>query len=141
MATLSETQIGRRRLKGVRLHLIVEDHSDTAGAMKAALEDRKEDVRVAGDIGSAVAQHRERPADLLITDIGLPDGDGIALLAVLGQIHPLRGIVVSGYGMEADVRRSHDAGFAAHLTKPFNVTRLEEAIEQAMRAPAEDGVA
>jgi CheY-like chemotaxis protein len=47
---------------------------------------------------------------------------------------------VSGYGMEADVRRSQDAGFAAHLTKPFNVTRLEETIEQAMRAPAEDGV-
>jgi len=141
MATLSETQTGRRRLKGVRLHLIVEDHSDTAGAMKAALEDRREDVRVAGDIGSAVAQHRERPADLLITDIGLPDGDGVGLLSVLGQIHPLRGIVVSGYGMEADVRRSHDAGFAAHLTKPFNVARLEEAIEQAMLAPAEDGVA
>jgi hypothetical protein len=108
--------------------------------MKAALQDRNEDVRVAGDIGSAIALHRERPADLLITDIGLPDGDGIALLAVLGQIHPLRGIVVSGYGMEADVRRSQDAGFAAHLTKPFNVTRLEETIEQAMRAPAEDGV-
>jgi CheY-like chemotaxis protein/anti-sigma regulatory factor (Ser/Thr protein kinase) len=121
--------------------LIVEDHSDTAVAMKAALEDRNEDVRVAGDIGSAVAMHRERPADLLITDIGLPDGDGIALLAVLGQIHPLRGIVVSGYGMEADIRRSRDAGFATHLTKPFNVARLEEAIDQAMRAPAEDGVA
>jgi hypothetical protein len=120
--------------------LVVEDHSDTAAAMKAALQDRNEDVRVAGDIGSAIALHRERPADLLITDIGLPDGDGIALLAVLGQIHPLRGIVVSGYGMEADVRRSQDAGFAAHLTKPFNVTRLEETIEQAMRAPAEDGV-
>jgi CheY-like chemotaxis protein len=120
--------------------LVVEDHSDTAVAMKAALEDRDEDVRVAGDIGSAVAMHRERPADLLITDVGLPDGDGISLLSVLGEIHPLRGIVVSGYGMEADVRRSRDAGFATHLIKPFNVSRLEEAIDQAMRAPAENGV-
>jgi CheY-like chemotaxis protein len=59
---------------------------------------------------------------------------------VLGEIHPLRGIVVSGYGMEADVRRSRDAGFATHLIKPFNVSRLEEAIDQAMRAPAENGV-
>jgi CheY-like chemotaxis protein/anti-sigma regulatory factor (Ser/Thr protein kinase) len=121
--------------------LVVEDHSDTAVAMKAALEDRDEDVRVAGDIEAAVAMHRERPADLLITDVGLPDGDGISLLAVLGQIHPLRGIVVSGYGMEADVRRSRDAGFATHLIKPFNISRLEEAIDQAMRAPAHDGVA
>lgn len=114
--------------------LVVDDHMDTASAIEAALKEAGKDVRVAGDIASAIALHRERPADLLITDVGLPDGDGVGLLSALGEIHPLRGIVVSGYGMEADLRRSREAGFAAHLTKPFNVARLEEAIDQAMSA-------
>ena len=115
--------------------LVVEDHADTASAMEAALKDGGGDVRVASGCAPAVALHRERPADLLITDIGLPDGDGIGLLSTLRAIRPLRGIVVSGYGMEADVQRSREAGFAAHLIKPFNVSRLEEAIDQAMSAP------
>lgn len=55
--------------------------------------------------------------DLVVSDIGLPDGDGWQLLQELQQQRSsLRGIAMSGFGMTADIQRSRDAGFSAHLT-------------------------
>jgi len=121
--------------------LVVEDHTDTAAAISDLLREDGHRVRVAHDVETAFALHEESPADLLITDVGLPDGNGVDLLARLGAVRPVRGIVVSGYGMEKDIERSRAAGFFAHLTKPFNVARLEEAVDQAMSGvnPADPG--
>jgi CheY-like chemotaxis protein len=44
------------------------------------------------------------------------------------QRHPLKGIAMSGYGMEEDVRRSREAGFSEHLVKPVDISSLEQAI-------------
>jgi CheY-like chemotaxis protein len=48
----------------------------------------------------------------------------------LKQRYGLSGIAVSGYGTEADIARSKEAGFAVHITKPINFTELEAAIKQ-----------
>jgi DNA-binding response OmpR family regulator len=66
--------------------------------------------------------------DLVISDLGLPDESGLDLMKHLKTAYQLKGICLSGYGMEEDIARSHDAGFAQHLTKPINIDRLETAI-------------
>jgi CheY-like chemotaxis protein len=70
--------------------------------------------------------------DLLISDIGLPDRSGYDLMRELRNSKGLRGIALSGFGMEHDVSKARAAGFSEHLTKPINFERLEEAIQNLM---------
>jgi CheY-like chemotaxis protein len=62
--------------------------------------------------------------------VGLPDGDGYELVASLRAKYPVKGIAISGYGMAGDVRRSVEAGFEAHLTKPITMATLGAAISR-----------
>jgi CheY-like chemotaxis protein len=83
-------------------------------------------------VKEAVAAAGAGPFDLLVSDLGLPDGTGLDLPARFRQDHPayqFRAIALSGYGMEDDLRRSREAGFAAHLVKPISF----EAVETALR--------
>ncbi|MEP7220994.1 MAG: response regulator, partial [Bacteroidota bacterium] len=112
--------------------LLVEDHRDTREVMRMFLEQRGYQVRVAESMEAAIRQ-AAMPFDLLISDIGLPDGSGLDLIRTLASRGPVRGIAVSGYGMEEDIRRSIEAGFAEHLTKPVKPARLEEAIRALTR--------
>jgi CheY-like chemotaxis protein len=68
--------------------------------------------------------------DLLISDVGLPDGNGLDLMREAGREQAMRGIALSGYGSEDDVRRSLAAGFTTHLTKPVPISRLRRAIAE-----------
>jgi DNA-binding response OmpR family regulator len=73
----------------------------------------------------------DEPYDLLISDVGLPDGSGYDLMReLLGRRCAARGIAVSGYGDEADVKQSLDAGFSAHLVKPVEFETLRDAIKR-----------
>jgi PAS domain S-box-containing protein len=110
--------------------LIVEDDPDTGAALRMLLDEAGFDARAAQSIASAVEAFRDRPADVLVTDVGLPDGSGLDLLAALKRFQPrLAAIVLSGYGMERDVERSRALGFAEHFTKPVNPTRLIAALD------------
>ena len=71
--------------------------------------------------------------DLVISDVGLPDVSGLELMTQLKSRFRLRGIALSGYGMDEDVQRSRDAGFERHLTKPVNLQILQEAIREVAR--------
>jgi CheY-like chemotaxis protein len=77
---------------------------------------------------------RTTPLDLLVSDLGLPDGDGFEVMTALSKISAAKGIAISGYGMEEDVERSSRAGFSAHLTKPIDVQKLQETILQVTAA-------
>lgn len=108
--------------------LLVEDHADTSDMMTRLLRNLNHEVAHAGSIQAARRLAGSRPFDVVISDIGLPDGTGVELMRHLSAEHHLKGIAMSGYGMEEDVRRSLDAGFHAHLTKPVNLDLLEAAI-------------
>lgn len=110
--------------------LLVEDHADTAGALSELLRDEGHQVQAAASLAEAVEAFRHQPFDLLITDLGLPDGSGHDLLARLRSIRPVKGIVLSGYGMDSDVAKSRDSGFSEHLTKPVQVGVLLGAIDR-----------
>jgi len=65
---------------------------------------------------------------VVISDIGLPDGNGYALMAELNRNKVIKGIALTGYGMQEDVERSRASGFVAHLTKPVSIQSLEAAL-------------
>jgi signal transduction histidine kinase/ActR/RegA family two-component response regulator len=122
------------------LHLLlVEDHADTADALAALLRGRGHRVTLAGSLVAALeradaAQLDGEPAiDLVVSDLGLPDGSGFDLMRELVRRYGLRGIALSGYGMEDDLQKSEEAGFDTHLTKPISMEALEQAIRQAAR--------
>jgi signal transduction histidine kinase/ActR/RegA family two-component response regulator len=110
--------------------LLVEDHEDTAKAMRRLLTARGHEVTECRSVASAVDAADGRAFDLLLSDIGLPDGTGIDVIRQVHARHRLPAIALTGFGMEEDVARCLAAGFDAHLTKPVNVQRLEVVIRE-----------
>ncbi len=109
--------------------LLVEDHSDTARIMRRLLQSWGNHVEHATDVATALQLAAAQPFDLLLSDLGLPDGSGLDLMRMLraqGLARP--GIALSGYGQEADIQASRAAGFALHLVKPVTMPRLADAI-------------
>jgi PAS domain S-box-containing protein len=113
--------------EGARV-LLVDDHGDTRNVLELLLRQFGYQVITAESVETAITAAQE-PFDVLVSDIGLPDGTGYDLLAYLRQRGETRAIALSGYGMEDDLARSRAAGFAQHLTKPIDIRRLHEAIE------------
>ena len=116
--------------------LFVEDHEDTARVLGRILKNAGFDVSHAGSLAEARAVAAGRRFDLLISDVGLPDGSGLELMKALRDAQGLCGIALSGFGTEEDVAASTAAGFAAHLTKPVDWERLRNEIERLV--PAKD---
>ena len=121
---------------GLRV-LLVEDNRATLKVMARLLRGMGHDVTTARSGGEAVdaaggAAGGDGRFDLLVSDLGLPDFDGVELLGRLGENRPRRAVVVTGYGMDADVRRCRAAGYDAHLTKPIDL----DALTAAVSAPA-----
>jgi CheY-like chemotaxis protein len=110
--------------------LVVEDHGDTSRLMARLLEGHGHAVRVAEGVNTALAAVHDESFDLLISDIGLPDGTGLELMRQIQSIRPTKGIALSGYGSSEDVRDAKAAGFAAHVTKPVDFTKLQQLIQQ-----------
>jgi len=94
-------------------------------------------VTLANSIAAALSASECSTFDLVISDIGLPDGSGIDLMRRIRARHAMPAIALSGFGMEADIARSREAGFSEHLTKPVDLDRLEILIRGfAENAPA-----
>ena len=111
--------------------LVVDDHVDTSKVMGRLLARLGYQVRTAGTVHAAVEAMASDPADVVISDLGLPDGHGHDLMRRLRESQPgLKGIALSGYGTEEDVRKSRDAGFHTHLTKPTDFDHLLQTIRE-----------
>jgi len=115
--------------KSMRI-LLVEDHEDTNRSLTNLLRRRGYQVQSADSISSALECAANGSFDLLISDIGLPDGTGIELMERLGTEHSLAGIALTGFGMEDDIRRSRDVGFSEHLVKPVDLNKLDAVIQK-----------
>lgn len=114
--------------------LLVEDHEDTARVLHRILEDAGYVVKSANSVAGARRLAQERQFDLVVSDLGLPDGSGLELMRHLSETHRLRGIALSGFGTEEDIAASQEAGFVDHLTKPIDWERLKSAIERAQNS-------
>jgi two-component system CheB/CheR fusion protein len=108
---------------------LVENHEDTLNALRLYLELQGHTVQSARDMKSALEIAPTAQFDVLISDIGLPDGNGWELLRQLSAHGPIKAIAMSGFGMNADRTKSKAAGFRAHLIKPFLIEELETALQ------------
>jgi CheY-like chemotaxis protein len=112
----------------------VEDEPATLRLMARLLGRLGHEVMTADSIAHAVGAVEAAEFDLIISDIGLPDGSGLDLMRrIVSRQGPMPAIALTGYGMEEDIRRSRDAGFTAHLTKPIDFAKLETIIRQVAR--------
>ena len=110
--------------------LLVEDHPTTATLMARLLRKRGHEVKVAHTKADAILAGRAATFDILISDLGLPDGTGYEVMEALRSGTPIVGVALSGYGMESDVAQSGAAGFQYHLTKPVDAQKLYQTIEK-----------
>jgi CheY-like chemotaxis protein len=129
----------KRKPEGERNHgpiriLLVEDHLDTKNVMTSMLQRQGHTVLSASTMESALDLGLNHEFDLLVSDIGLPDGSGLDLMRELSTRREIKGIALSGYGREGDRQRSEEAGFREHLVKPVNSRRLTEAILRAIES-------
>jgi PAS domain S-box-containing protein len=108
--------------------LIVDDNRDAADSLALLLHVAGQEVRTAYDGPAALDLARARPPDVVLLDIGMPGMDGLEVARRLRQDLGLKQVLLvalTGYGQEEDRRRSHEAGFDAHLVKPADVRALE----------------
>jgi two-component system CheB/CheR fusion protein len=109
----------------------VENHEDTVKYMRLYLEHLGHEVIVAGDMATALADFPRSNCEVLISDIGLPDGDGWQLMERMKSRRPTFAIAMSGYGTGEDLHRSRSAGYNRHLVKPFPPDELIAVLREA----------
>jgi signal transduction histidine kinase len=108
--------------------LLVEDHEPTRTTLEQLMKRRGYEVRTAGSLQEARNLAAAEKFDLLLSDLGLPDGNGCELMEEMRAGGLVKGIALSGYGMDLDVAQSRQAGFGTHLVKPVNVQTLGAAL-------------
>ena len=110
--------------------LLVDDHADTAELLRMLLSRRGFEVTTARSVATALAAAEATPIDVLVSDIGLADGNGCDLLRQLRATRPLPAIALSGRDREADVQTAREAGFDEYLGKPVGIVQLVEALRR-----------
>ena len=110
---------------------VVENHEDTRFLLCLLLEQLGHTVFSAPSLGSALEAISAAHCDVLISDIGLPDGSGWELMTRLGTERPRYAIAMSGFGMSSDRQRSLNVGYRHHLLKPVEPNQLERLLDEA----------
>jgi CheY-like chemotaxis protein len=123
-AAIPDTHLGRV--------LLVEDHENLARLLSLSLRTGGYYVQTAGSVAAARELVEQSEFDVLISDLGLPDGSGLELMRDLRRRSAIKGIAYSGRGLEEDFRASFEAGFAEHLVKPIEVEQLQEALARVL---------
>lgn len=112
--------------------LLVEDNDDAAETIVMCLETYGYRVTHVGTCADAVRTAREREFDIVLTDLGLPDGSGIDVGRALSKSLPV--VALSGYGATPDLQRSAMAGFSGHLVKPAEPQAIHATLQKALAA-------
>ncbi|RFU47775.1 response regulator [Paraburkholderia sp. DHOC27] len=117
--------------------LLIEDHVDTAEVMAQLIRGMGHEVTVVGRVDDALAATQSATFDLVVSDVGLPDGTGLDFVKAFREHSDVPAVALTGFGTDEDVRRCLAAGFTSHLTKPVNFSQLEQLIESAASVKAE----
>lgn len=124
-------EVTEARKESSALHiLLVEDHADTAAALQRALTRGGHEVLVARNVAEATKLVGSHEFDLILCDVGLPDGTGTDFMRHVRGFSSVPAVALTGFGMDADIKDCLEAGFNLHLTKPLNLQRLNEVIER-----------
>jgi PAS domain S-box-containing protein len=121
--------VGAKASKSLRI-LLVEDHQDTRRTLSRLLTHFGHDVVTAHNVEAAMNTIGSNNLDVVLCDIGLPDGSGYEVAAQARAKGHIKTIALTGFGTEQDVQRSKDAGFDFHLVKPINFQELRTVLDQ-----------
>lgn len=110
--------------------LLVEDHPDTRDVLAGLLGAASYEVETASSVEAALQLAAAERFDVVVSDLGLPDGTGYELMRQLRDRYGMKGIALSGYGMDEDQRRSREVGFLEHIVKPVNLNQLVAVIQR-----------
>ena len=117
--------------------LLVDDDEMSRGAIHKMLERLGHEVQSTGQGSDALARYQKEPAELVVTDLIMPETDGLELIQAIRRINPqARVLAISGGGrVEAEEYLSVARKFGAVevLTKPFTTQVLKHAVERALR--------
>ncbi|MBI1203249.1 MAG: response regulator [Rhodopseudomonas sp.] len=113
--------------------LVVDDEAAILRFLKPALEANDYDMDSAGTVADAVKKIASRPPDVVLLDLGLPDGDGKDVIRRVREWSDVPIIVLSAREREAEKIESLDLGADDYVNKPFNVGELMARIRAAMR--------
>ena len=119
----------KRAARSLRI-LIVEDHGDTRRTLSRLLTHFGHEVLAADNVHRALEIIRSGDVDVLLCDIGLPDGSGYEVVSHARQKQAIPAVAITGFGTEEDLRRSKDAGFDFHLVKPIDLHELQTVLER-----------
>jgi CheY-like chemotaxis protein len=108
----------------------IQDDRATSAVRARLLRKLGHTALTAGSLAAALEVAGAEDLDLLISDLGLPDGSGLELMRRRRARRAVTGIALSGFGRDEDIRRRREAGFAAHLTQPSDLRRREAMIRQ-----------
>ncbi|MEP6685564.1 MAG: response regulator [Verrucomicrobiota bacterium] len=108
--------------------LLVEDHTDTRSLLSLLLNRCGCQIVTAKNIQEARSRLASMRFDILISDLNLPDGDGIELVREAKEMQDLKAIAVTGRATEEERARGIEAGFDCYLTKPIDFHELRKAI-------------
>jgi CheY-like chemotaxis protein len=110
--------------------LIVEDHADTLRVLAHLLGHFGHEISTADSRQSAFRFLESKRFDVVLSDIGLPDGTGYEVVSQAKQTQPIKAVALSGFDREEDIRRGKEAGFDFHLTKPVDFQELRHVLDQ-----------
>ncbi len=113
--------------------LLVEDHFSTRTALSIWLSDLGHEVEAVDSVAAALTHAEKFSFDVLISDLGLPDGNGRDLVGTLRQTHNFQAVAITGNSGRSEVELSQRAGFTQHLEKPVDLDALTEILGTAMR--------
>ncbi len=121
------------RPPGARRILVVDDNVDAADTLATMLELGGHETSVAHDGASALIVAREVRPDLIFLGLGLPDMDGCEVARRLRadpELAKCTLVALTGWGSDDDKRRTSEAGFDVHLTKPVDIARVEAVVSR-----------
>jgi PAS domain S-box-containing protein len=124
----AKTADGRAHGPAARRILVVDDNVDAAESLALLLQIGGHEVRTAHDGPAVLSLAKTYLPEIIFLDIGLPGMDGYEIARRLrqqGETARALLVAVTGYGQEEDRRRSQEAGFDHHLTKPVNPQDLQ----------------
>ena len=110
--------------------MVVEDHADTLKVLARLLGHFGHEISVADGAQSALEIVESKEFDVVLSDIGLPDGSGYEVIAQAKRKQPVKGVALTGFDEDEDIRRSREAGFDFHLTKPVDFHELRTVLGQ-----------
>ena len=122
-------RVGSKTSKPLRI-LLVEDHQDTRRTLSRLLTHFGHNVVTADNVEGAMEIMGSNNIDVVLCDIGLPDGSGYEVAAQARVNGQVKAIALTGFGTEQDVQRSKEAGFDFHLVKPINFQELQNVLDQ-----------